>query len=174
MVSSLLNRSVTVFVIAFGLAVAGCNRTVAVGRFRVPQTSEVTLRASNQPDAAEISTKEKNELFVYARSKTDRDVASDLNIPAAIMGYTRLIPKEGVPWIRAYSHRRADGAQLAQIDYRQINESEEINASELISINRFIIFREHIVVIRGLLTKGDIAKDYSAIDRLLEHLAIRE
>jgi hypothetical protein len=111
---------------------------------------------------------------MYVRPKTDRAVASDLDIPKAIMGYTRLIPKEGVPWIRAYSHRRADGVEVAQIDYRRLNDSSEIKASEVISINRFAIFREHVVVVRGLLTKGDLEKDFAVIDRLVESLVLSE
>jgi hypothetical protein len=146
-----------------------------VGRFRAPQTTNITMRASSTlPEAADIVTDQGNRLLAYARPKQDREVASDLNIPAAIMGYTRLIPKEGVPWVRAYSHRRRDGAQLAQIDYRRVNESSEIHASEVVSINRFVIFRDHVVVVRGLLTEGDLERDYSAVDYFLERLVIQE
>lgn len=160
--------------IAIIFLLGGCDRTTAVGPFRVLQTAQITVRSAKEPNSARIVTAQGNGLFMYMRPKTDRDAAYDLDLSRAIMGYTRLIPKEGVPWIRAYSHRRADGAQVAQIDYRRLNDSTEITAPEVISINRFVVFRDHVVYVLGLLIKGDLEKDFAEVDRLIEHLRIAE
>jgi hypothetical protein len=170
-----MTRHVAMALIPLLLAFSGCHPTVAVGLFRAPRESNITMRAnSSLPEAVDIVTDQGNRVLAYARPKQDREVASDLDIPAAIMGFTRLIPKEGVPWVRAYSHRRRDGAQLGQIDYCRVTESSEIHPAEVVSINRFIIFRDNVVVVRGLLTKGDLERDYSALDHFLERLAIQE
>ena len=163
-----------VYVIAIMIFTAGCQRKVAIGPYRVPKSPELAVRIYDQPTAAILTTTQGNQVVMRMFPKTDLYAADYLNISDALSRQIRPLPRENVRWIRAVAHQRADGAQVMQVDHRRINGSSDITSPEVISVYRFIHFRQHVVRVDGLLTKGDLERDFAEIDAVLEGLDIRE
>jgi hypothetical protein len=156
------------------LLLSACKRKVTVGPYQVPPSKQTAVKVYDQPTAALITTSQGNKIAMRMFPKTDKYAAGYLDIPEAISRHVAALPKAKVRWMRALSHKRSDGAHWFQVDYRRVNDSSEIPASEVISIYRFIIFRDHLVRFDGLLTKGDLEKDFAEIDRITEHFTITE
>jgi hypothetical protein len=160
--------------IAIMALTTGCDRKLAVGPYRIPKSSKLTTRVYDQPTAAILTTTQGNQVVMRMFPKTDAYAADYLDIPGALSRQIRPLPRENVRWIRAVARKRADGAQVMQVDHRRVNGSAEIAAPEVVSVYRFIHFKQHVVRVDGLLTKGDLERDFAEIDRVLEGVDIHE
>src|SRR3954447_13824695 len=169
MVVSLMRSHV--FVIAVVSLLTGCEQKV--GPYRLPR-SHLTYRIYDQPTAAILTSTRGNQVVLRLYPKSDSYAQAYLDISAALPRQIRLLPREDVRWIRAVSRQRRDGAQIMQVDHRRANTSSDIVTAEVISVYRFIHFRRYLVRVDGLLSHGDLERDFAEIDRVLEGLEIRE
>ena len=163
-----------VYVIAIMIFAAGCQRKVAIGPYRVPKSPELTVRIYDQPTAAILTTTQGNQLVMRMFPKTDPYATDYLNIADALSRQIRALPRDNVRWIRAVAHQRCDGSQVMQVDHCRTNGPPDTASAEVISVYRFIHFKENVVRVDGVLTKGDLKRDFAEIDMALEGLDIRE